>query len=193
MAYLAQVVRGVTRVLDPGRHLRERQAALALAPTVENRTALADAWLEAGEPAKAVDLYSECLAGIYRTDRLLMGRLAGALHAAGYNARARRVFEDLLRLHGPLSDGGELLSFASTLEACGETAGAERSFRAAAEKSGSMEGRYRLVAFLRRAGKTAEAEKEVGSMLQGFALMPRFAKRDQRRWVDAARRDLAQA
>ncbi len=117
----AKVQRGVTRVLDPGRHLHEREAALALAPTVENKTALADAWMEAGEPAKAVDLYSECLAGIYRTDRLLMGRLAGALHAAGYNARARQVYEDLLRIHGPLSDDRELFSFASTLEACGET------------------------------------------------------------------------
>jgi hypothetical protein len=193
MAYLALVVRAVTRVLDPGRHLRERQAALALAPTVENKTALADAWMEAGEPAKAVDLYSACMAGIYRTDRLLMSRLAGALHVAGYNARARQVFEDLRRVHGPLSDGRELLSFASTLEACGETAGAERSFRAAVEKAGSMEARYRLVAFLRRAGKTAEAASEVQSMLQGFEVMPRFARRDQRRWVDAARRDLAQA
>ena len=188
MAYLS-----LTRVRDSRRRLRERQAALALAPTVENKTALAEAWMEAGEPAKAVDLYSDCLAGIYRTDRLLMGRLAGALHAAGYNARARRVYDDLLRIHGPLSDERELLSFASTLEACGETAGAESAYRAAARKSGSMEARYRLVACLGRAGKTAEAEKEVGSMLQGFQLMPRFARRDQKRWILAARRDLAEA
>jgi hypothetical protein len=186
----ARLKTGVTRALDPGRVIREHQAALALSPTVHNRSALAEAWMEAGEPAKAVDLYAECLTGIYRSDRFLMSRLARALHAAGYHTRARQVLDEIIRIHGPIRDDRELLCMASTLDSCGETAHADQVYRAAVQKASGLEARYRYVAFLHKNGRRPEAERELAVMAQGFDLMPRFARRDQRAWIEAARKEL---
>jgi hypothetical protein len=186
----AHLKKGVTRALDPGRVIREHEAALALAPTVHNRSALAEAWMDAGEPAKAVDLYAACLTGVYRNDRFIMSRLAAALHAAGYHARARQTLDEITRIHGPIQDDRELLCMASILDACGETARAEEVYRAAVQKSSGLEARYRYVAFLRKNDRLPEAERELGEMVQGYDLMPRFARRDQRTWVEAARNEL---
>jgi hypothetical protein len=189
----AAVKTGVTRALDPGRRIRDAQAALRLAPTVENRSLLAEAWREAGEPAKAVDLYLECLTGVYSTDRTLMSRLAATLHEAGYHERARQIYDEMERLHGAVVDDRELLGRASVMEACGQTAPAEELYRQAANRSASLEARSRLVEFYRRAGRTAEADKESATVLEAWDLMPRFARRDQRRWADAVRRGVAAA
>lgn len=187
----ARISAGVARVVSPGRKLKEREAALDLAPTVENRIALAEVWMEEGEPAKAADLYAACLNGIYKEDRMILSRFAHALQAAAYSVRARQVFDELVRLHGPLTDDRDLLCFAATLDACGETAKAEENYRAAAAKSSSLEARYRYAAFLRNAGRTEEAARELASLERGFALMPGFAKRVQRKWVQAARKELS--
>lgn len=186
----ARLSAGVVRAVSPGRKLKEREAALDLAPTVENRIALAEAWTEEGDPAKAADLYAACLNGVYKEDKMILSRLAHSLQAAGYSVRARQVFDELVRIHGPLTDDRDLLCFASTLDACGETAKAEEHYRAAAAKSPSLEARYRYAAFLRSAGRTEEAAREVTSLERGFALMPGFAKRTQRKWVQAARKEL---
>ena len=184
----AQVKRTVVRALDPGRDIRRLEAALDLAPTVHNRSALAAAWMAAGQPAKAVDLYFQCLTGVYRTDRSLMIRFAEALNAAGYHDRAREVFDSIITTHGPIQDGRELLCSASTREACGDAAGAEEAYKAAVLKSPGLEARYRYIAFLRAKARQEDAEREMRIMLQGFELMPRFAKREQKAWVEAARK-----
>ncbi len=178
---------GVTRVLDPDGTLRERQALLELSPTVENRKALAEAWEERGEHGKAAALYRECLQGIYAGDRALMSRLARSLHEAGDHAAAREVFDEIGKRQGALTDGGELLRYAMTLEALGDTAAAGEAYKAAAATSAGLEVSYRYASFLKKTGREEEARGLVASMLKGFELLPAYAKKSERRWAEAAR------
>jgi hypothetical protein len=184
----AHVVRaGVARILDPDRTLRERQALLEISPTVENRKALAEAWEERGEHGRAAALYRECLQGIHEGDRALMSRLARALEEAGDHAGARDVFAQIVKRHGPLTDGGELVRYAMTLEALGDPAAAGDAYKTAAATSAGLEVSYRYASFLKRTGREDEARGLVESMLKGFELLPRYAKRNERRWAEAAR------
>jgi len=185
----ARVSAGISNVVDPDKKLRERQAMLALAPTVANRMALAEVWMEKGQPAKAVDLYSECLNGLYKNDTAIMASLGRALHAAGYNVRARLIYEELVRIHGALAEDRDLLCFASVLDSCGETAEAEKAYRIAVAKSRGLEARSRYVAFLKGVRRVEEAARELESMEQEFSLMPRFARREQSKWIEAARKE----
>jgi len=73
-----QVASRVARVLDPGRGVREAWRRLELSPTVQNKTALAQEYLAAGQPQDAVTLYREALSGIHATDPALMLGLARA-------------------------------------------------------------------------------------------------------------------
>src|SRR6516165_11791869 len=73
-----QVASRVNRALDPGRGVREAWRRLEMSPTVQNRTALAEEYLVAGQPQDAVGLYREALSGIHATEPSLMLGLARA-------------------------------------------------------------------------------------------------------------------
>jgi hypothetical protein len=51
-----QAVTRTAKVLDPGRGVRDAWRRLELSPTVQNRTALAQEYLAAGQPQDAVPL-----------------------------------------------------------------------------------------------------------------------------------------
>ena len=74
-----QVASRVVRVVDPYRGVREAWRRLELSPTVQNKTALAEEYLAAGQPQDAVALYREALTGIHATDPSLMLGLSRAL------------------------------------------------------------------------------------------------------------------
>jgi len=78
-----QVASRVVRVFDPYREVREAWRRLELSPTVQNKTALAQEYLAAGQPQDAVALYRDVLSGIHATDPALMPGLARALFALG--------------------------------------------------------------------------------------------------------------
>lgn len=54
--------------LDPGREMREAQAAFELTPTAHNQIRLAQAMLDADMPAKAVEQFDACLRGPFAKD-----------------------------------------------------------------------------------------------------------------------------
>lgn len=184
----ARIVRAtVSHAIDPTRKIRELQTALDMSPTVENRSRLAAAWEEAGGHAKAAELYAACLEGIYRTDRQLMSRLARAHEAAGQHAQAREVFAAVIRQHGPLVEERDLLCHAVCLDSLGEQQEAFAAYGAAVAKSSSLEARYRFAAFLKKSGRQAEADEQVRSIVTGFEFLPRYVRKAQKKWVDAAR------
>ena len=59
------------------------------------------------------------------------------------------------------------------------------SLRAA--KAPGLEVSYRYASFLKRTGRDEEAEDLAASMLKGFDLLPPYAKKNEKRWADAAR------
>lgn len=74
---------GVGRAIDPGRGLREALRRAQMTPTIENKAALAEEYLCAGQPGNAAALYRETLTGIHATDPTMMLGLARALFAPG--------------------------------------------------------------------------------------------------------------
>lgn len=56
------------KVLDPTRELRAARDAFDLTPTAQNQIRLANALLDAGEPAKAVEQFDLCLKGPFAKD-----------------------------------------------------------------------------------------------------------------------------
>ncbi len=185
----ARTVReGVARMVNPGRKIRDLQARLDFSPTVENRMALAEAWAEAGDPAKAADLYKGCLEGLNANDRHIMSLIGRSLQAAGLNAEAREWFEKILSLRGGAFDEDrDALNYALTLDALGEGEKADAAYRTASAGSIGFEAQYRHIAFLRRTGKADEARRILSSMERAFDQLPAYAKRNDRRWLNAAR------
>ena len=183
----------VAQVVNPGGRIRELQARLDFSPTVENRMALAEAWGEAGEHAKAIDLYQGCLEGIFKNDRHIMGRLGRACQAAGDNTRALQWYGRVLSQHGSFHEERDSLSYAVALEAIGDLQKADEAYVKASSGSLGLEAQYRRASFLRRIGKKAEADGLVSAMVRAFDQLPPYAKRAGRAWVNAAKKEMTEA
>lgn len=87
--------KAVLKSLDPGRDLREAQDAFELTPTAHNQIRLAQALLDAGQPAKAVEQFEACLRGPFSKDPEIA---FGAAQAKLANAQPQDAVEMLLAL-----------------------------------------------------------------------------------------------
>ncbi len=87
----------VLRSLDPGRDMREAQAAFELTPTAHNQVRLAQAMLAANMPEKAVEQFDACLRGPFAKDPEIV---LGAAQAKLANQQPGAAIEMLLAVRG---------------------------------------------------------------------------------------------
>jgi hypothetical protein len=186
-----QVALRVAGVVDPGRGVRDAQRRLEMSPTVQNRTALAEEYLAAGQPQDAVVLYREALTGIHATDPSLMLGLARALFMLGNTAEVL-VTLDRLREANPeyTSPEGHLL-YVRSLEMEGRTAEALYEYAALITYYPGQEARCRYALLLQVTGRVAEALNLFEEIRKAIDYGPRHQYREQREWYELARRALA--
>lgn len=146
--------------LDPGRALREAQAAFDLTPTAHNQIALANAFVDAGQFGKAVEQYDACLRGPFGGDPQI--RLAAA-EAHLNNQQSNDSVSALVELRKThpncrLEQVGLLLGRAYAAAGMHSEAGIE--FAEAVERVASLEARaeYALWALSRREHAVADAQ-----------------------------------
>ena len=162
-----------------------------MSPTVQNKTALAQEYLAAGQPQDAVALYREALSGIHATDPALMLGLARALFTLGDTAEVLATL-DRLREANPAytSPEGHLL-YARSLEMEGRTAEALSEYAALIAYYPGQEARCRYALLLQMTGRVAEARNLFEEIRKAIAYGPRHQYRAQREWYELARRQLA--
>jgi hypothetical protein len=180
---------GVAQFLDPGRGLREAMRRKEIAPTVQNKAALAEEYLAAGQPACAASLYREALTGIHATDPALMLGLARALFANG-EARETQATLERLRAASPeyTSAEGHLL-YARSLEQQDKVDAALYEYAALVGYYPGQEARYRYALLLTKTGRSAEARRFLKEICEAIEYGPRYQYREQREWYDLARRE----
>jgi hypothetical protein len=86
--HMAAARTAVNRVLVPGKKLRDLKSRASFSPTVENRTAYADALAEAGAWSEALAEYEACLGGLARNNPAILYKAAAAAYGAGDFERA---------------------------------------------------------------------------------------------------------
>jgi hypothetical protein len=186
-----QVASRVTRVLDPYRGVREAWRRLELSPTIQNKTALAEEYLAAGQPQDAVALYREALSGIHATDPSLMLALARALFSLGNTAEVLATLERLREANPEYSSPEGHLLYARSLEMEGRTEAALREYAALTVYYPGQEARCRYALLLQMTGRVAEARNLFEEIHKAIAYGPRHQYRTQREWYELARRELA--
>jgi hypothetical protein len=186
-----QAAARVAKALDPGRGVRDAWRRLEMSPTVQNRTALAQEYLAAGQPQDAVALYREALSGIHATDPALMLGLARALFMLGDTVEVLATL-DRLREANPeyTSPEGHLL-YARSLEMEGRTAEAFHEYAALIAYYPGQEARCRYALLLQLTGRVAEARNLFEEIRKAIDYGPRHQYREQREWYELARRALA--
>lgn len=122
------LTRGVKRLIDPGRELRQAQDAFDTVATVDHRLRLADALLAHDRAADAVEHYRASLTGLYRDDPGIQVQLAQALLESGEPTQARVLLDELIRRKPDFRSPQGHLVYARAVAAEGDRAKAREEF-----------------------------------------------------------------
>lgn len=185
-----RVVRGVQDRIDPERQKRKATRQLDIADTHSNRQRLAEESLASGDFAHAAELYRSALKGLYKTDPTLMLGLAKAQFGLGEAGEARRTLDELIAANPKFRSSDGHLLYARAVEAEGDVAAALHEYETLAQGYPGEEGRVRHALLLKKHGEGAKADAIFREVLKRVDLAPKYYGREQREWVDIAKREL---
>ena len=177
--------------IDPERRKRAASRRLEVADTLDNRRRLAEESFNSGDYQQAAELYRSGLRGLYATDPMLMLGLARAQFALNLHAEARVTLDALIAANPTFRSPEGHLLYARCLEALGEIAGALHEYESLVEDFTGEEARVRHGLLLRREGRTAEAAEVFRTVVKRSGLAPKYYQREQREWIDIAKRESA--
>lgn len=173
--------------LVPGRELKGLETRLEDADTVQNRKALADYHLSHGEAARSVELYRQCVTGVYKDDPHVNLGLAGALVEAGQYGEARTILEGLRRKKQVYETSRRDLYYGRSLEGLGEPVQALQTYEDVLKRFGSeVEGVCRLAALLEKTGDKDRARALYEDLLKKAKRFAPHYRREQQAWIRAA-------
>ena len=184
-----RVLRGAQQRIDPERRKREATRQLEVADTLDNRLRLAEESLHAGDFQQAAELYRSGLRGHYATDPHLMLGLARAQFGLELPAETRRTLEELIAANPDFRSADGHLLYARALDGCGDTDRALEEYEAVTQGFPGEEARVRHALLLKRLGRRSEADALFAESLKRAELAPKYYARDQREWLEIAKRE----
>jgi hypothetical protein len=177
-------------VVDPGRNLRKLKEQLEIADTVKNRVALARYYLRSGQPEEALELYQQCLQGVFEGDPGLTLEMSYALFLGGRYEEAQQHLSGLGEAELGVRTPERNLLYARTLEQLGDVDAALVAYEAALPQSSGDEARCRYATLLEAAGQADKAREIYQDILRRAKHSPGYYRRAQKPWIDAARQAL---
>jgi len=186
-----RVVRKVAAKIDPEREKRHASRQFGLSDTQANRRRLAEESLVSGDFQQAAELYKGALKGLYETDPETMMGLAKAQFGLGQPQEARQTLDALIAANPDYRSKDGHLLYARTVEASGDVPAALHEYENVVQGYPGEEARMRYGLLLVRNGDTRKAKEIFNEILTRSAASPKYYQREQREWIDSAKRELA--
>src|SRR5215470_15163559 len=182
--------RQISRALNPDRDLKRCLEAVDVAPTVENKVALAREWLSQGQPQNAIALYREARTGAHANDADLALGLATACLLANDLQEARQLCEHLRVDQPKFREHDVALVHARALEGLGEETAALDEYERLAVEAVGLEAKIRHGQLLKRLGYTTHA-RNVFEQALVHARRFKLKHEAEQVWVGVAKKELA--
>jgi hypothetical protein len=185
-----KATKGMRRVIDPDKDLRQASAQVAISGNVDARKRLGEQLFERGQFAQAIEAFEGGLTGIFEHDPTLLLGLARSQFALGEFGAARATLDRLIE-HNPgfQSTDGHLL-YARALEEEGNTDKALKEYAVLEGSYPGAEARLRYGLLLKRVGQPEESRRVLKELLDSAQLAPRHYRKAQAQWLDWAAREL---
>jgi len=178
-------------VVDPARDLRDAHKNLRINDSVESRRKFADELLSRGRFDEAIEHYRAAMTGIYEHEPVLMLGIAKAQFAKNQFADCRQTLEDLMTHNRDFKSADRQLLYARALEAEGNNDKALREYEMATRSFLGTEALYRYGSLLKRSGQLERGNQILKEVLTKAELSNSGFRRDQREWIEAAKRELS--
>ena len=186
-----QAATRMLHTIDPERRRRAIKQKLDIADTIDNRRALAEESMRLHDYGNAIELYRSVLKGMYASDPGFLLGLALAQANKGDFGDARATLDTLFAANPGFRHADAELLRARVLEAQGEHDAALEHYRELATSYPGEEARFRYGALLKQRGRFADARIVFRDMLTRAKAAPRYYKKKEKDWLDAAQRELA--
>jgi hypothetical protein len=174
-----RAVRGLRDTLNPEGDLRRLENEVKVTGDVGSRQRYADELVRLGRAAEAVEIYKNCLTGVFADDPKLLLGYARTLFAAGDPAGSRRALDDLIAKNPDFKSADGHLLYARALESEGDF---EKALSEYATLAGYFPGAEAAV----RYGQASQARQMLEGLLERAKYAPSHYKRAQREWLDEA-------
>ncbi len=179
----------VGAVINPGGKIKKLEEELKFTDTFNNRIALADAYLAAGQTEKAADLYKASLTGAFAENEHAMAQLMIAYYELGQYEDVLPIAKKLYKLpQFPRSKAH--MAYAMSLESLGNIDEAENEFKAMKGRYSYFEQRYQYGLFLVRNGREDDAWTIFSDMLNEEPHLGKIEKRSNSKWFALAKTEL---
>ena len=188
--HIKRAGKGLIKTLDPQREIRQLQDELEMSDSIDNRMALADAYVNAGEPDAAIPLYERSLTGIHENDPDIIFKLAHAFFVSKDYQKAKEILDHLIADNPDyLSYDGHLL-YAKTLEALHMTDDAIKEYEKLSDSYPGEEARVRYGLLLKETGNEARARELFKETLTRIKRAPKFYLKKEKHWIEIASENL---
>lgn len=171
------------------RELKRLEDQLELSDSVNNRKALAEGYVKAGNYDGALRLFESCLNGVHKDDPAILEGIAIANFLKEDFQAARESLEKHREVRGNIKSHQSNLLLARTHEALGEAEEALQVYSEIANQYPGEEARCRYALLLKQMGRTAEAQTVFEDLLRNVKLSPDYYQRAQRRWTAIAKKE----
>lgn len=172
-------------ILNPGAKIQELEKQVQNSDSFDNKVALADAYLQAGRAAEAVEIYESCLKGIFKNDPYVLMQIGLAYFELKEFEKAVEKLS-LVAEHTDFRRSRAHLAFALALDETGHTAKARKQFEAMNARRSHLEFRYHYAMFLNNHGEIEEARKVLEAILSEVDLMDKTKKQREAKWIKSA-------
>jgi hypothetical protein len=188
-ADLQNVTAGLGEVISSPGRIRKLEQQLRFSDTFNNRVALADAYLSAGQKDKAIALYESSLTGAFTENEYVLKKLIIGYFEAGRYNDILPIAKKIYKLPEFARSKSHIL-YAMALEKTGNGSQAEKEFQFMKGRFANFEARYQYAMFLVRAGRGAEARKIFGEMVEEAPQLTSRERRAGRAWFALAKEEL---
>jgi hypothetical protein len=169
---LGDAAQKVKERINPAVEIQRLEDQVALSNSLNNRIALARAYVRAGRTDEAIAIYRESLTGIYADDPLVLAELAFAYHTAKRPDDARAAFEKARANTSQIRNEHLMLS-AAIFEESGDLEGAAREYQTILSRPVvGEEARCRYALLLKHMGRVDEANALFDQIVRHARLSP---------------------
>lgn len=186
---IRDVQAGVGEVFSPSGSIKKLEDNLRFSDTFNNRIALADAYMHAGQTQRAINLYEESLDGAFAENELGISRLMVAYYK-------EKRYDDVIRLAPKIISLPQFarskahILYAASLAHARQPEKAETEFQKMNGRFGNFEARYYYALMLRNYNRGDEGRRILSHIAEEIPQLSSAERRHNREWLSLAKEAL---
>jgi hypothetical protein len=179
---IRHVKAGVGEIFNPSGSIKKLEDNLRFSDTFNNKVALADAYLTAGQTARAIELYESSLTGAFTENEYVTAQLITAYYSEKKYAEVLKIVPIIYKSPQFARSKAHIL-YAMSLAYSGKDEQAEKELLGMKGRFSNFEARYYYALFLQKNNRNAEARQVLSEIAEEIPQLSSVERRYNQQWI----------